>query len=280
MLAKAIGLLAFLVSILLCPAAVAGSDLSCGQYAAGGQICTIWVGSNPETRQTADSPEGAEVPLATTIDGFRCRPETLFDPQPARTLPVWEGHLNGAIYRCLSIGTGQTSVPAVLSIWLASPPAVPDAEGLARTAVSQMGLRAITIGIVPEPLPGRVGIIGLPTWMWVDNPTETTLGPISRTASAGGYSVTAIARVSRIVWSMGDGTSVTCTGPGTRYEDRFGKTPSPTCGHRYSRQGTYTVRATSYWDVTWSGVGRSGHLTLDLTSATTITMGEIQVLAQ
>ena len=143
-----------------------------------------------------------------------------------------------------------------------------------------MGLRAITIGIVPEPLPGRVGIIGLPTWMWVDNPTETTLGPISRTASAGGYSVTAIARVSRIVWSMGDGTSVTCTGPGTRYEDRFGKTPSPTCGHRYSRQGTYTVRATSYWDVTWSGVGRSGHLTLDLTSATTITMGEIQVLAQ
>ncbi|MHB1009870.1 MAG: hypothetical protein ACYC1E_11675, partial [Propionibacteriaceae bacterium] len=116
----------------------------------------------------------------------------------------------------------------MLSIWLASPPAVPDAQALARTAVAQMGLQAISIGIVPEPLPGRVGIIGLPTWMWVDHPTETTMGPISRTATAGGHSVTATARVTRIVWSMGDGSTVTCTGPGTRYEDRYGKSLSPT----------------------------------------------------
>ncbi|HET7724364.1 MAG TPA: hypothetical protein VFK68_06970, partial [Propionibacteriaceae bacterium] len=194
--------------------------------------------------------------------------------------PLWEGHTDGAIYNCYTIGTGQTSVPAVLSIWLAAPPAAPDAEALARAAVTQMNLQAITIGIVPEPLPGRIGLVGLPTWMWVENPGETTMGPISRTASTDGYSVTATARVTRIVWAMGDGSTVTCAGPGTRYEDRYGKNASPTCGHRYTHQGTYTVRATSYWDVTWTGLGQSGHIPLDLTSTATITMGEIQVLAQ
>jgi hypothetical protein len=201
-------------------------------------------------------------------------------PQPAKTSPVWEGHLDGAIYRCMTIGTGQTSVPAVLSIWLAAPPAGPDMEALARAAVAQMGLQAITIGIVPEPLPGRVGIVGLPTWMWVDHPTATTMGPISRTATAGAYSVTATARVSRIAWDMGDGSTVTCTGAGTPYEDRYGKTASPTCGYRYTRQGTYTVRATSYWGISWTGLGQSGTLSLDLTSTATLTMGEIQVLSQ
>lgn len=201
-------------------------------------------------------------------------------PQPQKRDPVWEGHSDGAIYNCYTIGTGQTSVPAVLSIWLAAPPAAPDLEALARGAVSQMGLQAIRIGIVPEPLPGRVGIIGLPTWMWVEQPSDSTMGPISRTATAGGYSVSATAHVTHIEWAMGDGSTVTCTGPGTRYEDRYGKTASPTCGYRYSRQGTYTVRATAYWDISWTGPGQSGALSLDLASTATIVMGEIQVLSQ
>jgi hypothetical protein len=167
----------------------------------------------------------------------------------------------------------------MLRVW-AETPAAPDGEALAHAAVAQMGLQAITIGIVPEPLPGRVGIVGLPTWMWVDHPTATTMGPTSRTATAGGYSVTATARVSRIAWDMGDGSTVTCTGAGTPYEDRYGKTASPTCGYRYTRQGTYTVRATSYWDISWTGPGQSGTLSLDLASTATIVMGEIQVLSQ
>ena len=77
---------------------------------------------------------------------------------------------------------------------------------------------------------------------------------------------------------MGDGSTVTCTGPGTRYEDRYGKSPSPTCGYRYTKQGEYTVRATSYWEVAWNGIGRSGTIPLTFTSTATITMGEVQVL--
>ncbi len=65
-----------------------------------------------------------------------------------------------------------------------------------------------------------------------------------------------------------------------RYEGRFGKTPSPTCGYTYTRQGVYTVTATSYWEVAWTGMGRSGVIPLNFSSSVSITMGEIQVVSR
>lgn len=143
-----------------------------------------------------------------------------------------------------------------------------------------MRLKAITPGIVPESGAGSIGIIGMPTWMWVENPTENTWGPITRSASAGGYTVVAVAKVNKIAWNMGDGFQVVCTSKGTPYADSYGKRSSPDCGHTYTRQGRYTVSATSYWRVTWSGIGQSGVIPLDFTRSTNITMGEAQVLSQ
>jgi hypothetical protein len=114
--------------------------------------------------------------------------------------------------------------------------------------------------------PGSVGIVGLPTWMWVADPGQHTWGPITRTASSAGYGVTATAKVQRVVWAMGDGNTVTCTKRGTPYADSFGKRASPDCGYTYTRQGTYTVRATSYWRVIWAGIGQSGTIAAPLSS--------------
>jgi hypothetical protein len=170
------------------------------------------------------------------------------------------------------------------SLWSAAPPAgpaaAPDPRVLAQQAIALMRLRAINIGIVPEPLAGSVGIIGMPTWMWAQNPSLSTWGPVTNSASAGAFTVTATATVDRVVWAMGDGSTVTCTGAGTAYQDSFGKKSSPTCGHTYTRQGTYTVRATSFWTVQWAGVGQSGTIPLNFTATTNITMGEAQVLTQ
>ena len=102
--------------------------------------------------------------------------------------PIWAGHYpEGAIYTCYNpfiTGTGY-------SFWAAAPagaapPPPPDPAVLARQAVAAMNLQAVTIGIVPEPLPGRVGLIGLPTWMWVLAPAANTMGPVTKSASAGG----------------------------------------------------------------------------------------------
>ena len=81
---------------------------------------------------------------------------------------------------------------------------------------------------------------------------------------------------------MGDGTTVTCTGPdaaGTPYHDAYDLTPSPTCGHIYQKQGNpHTITATSHWTVDWTGAGQSSTIPIDVTATTTRIIGELQAI--
>ena len=201
----------------------------------------------------------------------------LTNPQPPATAPAWEGHTDGAIYDCSLPRSGGFG-GLQYRFWSATAPAGPDPVVLAQQAIASMNLRPISIGIVPEDRPGSVGLVGMPVWLWASSPDAQSWGPITRSASASGVTVTATAKVQRVRWQMGDGAVVVCAGPGTAYEDRFGKTDSPTCGYTYSKQGTYTVRAESQWSVAWSGMGQSGTIPVTLNQATTITVGELQVL--
>jgi len=235
-------------------------------------------------RKSALSPMVLRLRVETVVrGGAMTSPATSPWLTPSRRSQIHPGrHIDGAIYTCYSplIVAGTP----LYSLWSATPPAgpvaPPDPRVLAQQAIALMRLRAINIGIVPEPRAGSVGIIGMPTWMWAQNPSQRTWGPVTKSASAGAFTVTATARVDHVVWAMGDGSTVACTGPGTAYQDSFGKTSSPTCGHTYTRQGTYAVRATSYWTVQWAGVGQSGTIPMDFTQTTNITMGEAQVLTQ
>jgi hypothetical protein len=135
------------------------------------------------------------------------------------------------------------------------------------------------MGMVPEDKPGYVGLVGMPVWMWVDTPDAHTYGPASNTASDGSVTVTIIAKVARTLWEMGDGRSVTCATAGTPYQDSNGKQHSPDCGYSYSKQGTYTIRATTTWDIAWTAnTGQSGTIPLTLTATRSVVIGEVQVL--
>lgn len=195
--------------------------------------------------------------------------------------PIWQGHHpEGAIYSCYNpFIEGTRNYDFWAAAQPAGPAAPPDPRVLAERAVAEMGLRAITIGLVPEPDAGKVGLVGVPNWMWVEEPSENTYGPITRTATAGAYSVTATAKVSKVAWDMGDGQVIACDA-GTPYQDSHGLSSSPTCGHTYTRQGEYTVRATSSWVITWAGIGQSGTIPVDLTQTAQVTIGEAQVLKQ
>lgn len=200
-------------------------------------------------------------------------------PQPPQTAAVWSGNTTGAIYECS--GSAIWAGPGSYFFWSATAPgAVPDPRVLAQQAVTQMRLRAIAIGMAPEPTAGSVGLVGLPIWLWVKSPDASTWGPNSKTASAGGYSVTATGRVTRVVWSMGDGQTVACASPGTSYADSFGVAPPPDCGYRYGKQGTYTVSATSYWTINWAGIGQSGVINQTYTSSVVVTIGELQTVVK
>ncbi|SCE66678.1 hypothetical protein GA0074695_0159 [Micromonospora viridifaciens] len=134
--------------------------------------------------------------------------------------------------------------------------APPDPEELARRALASIRLLPPEIAVAPERSKGP-GLVGLPVWMWAGR-GESYFGPLRASASDRGLTVWIEARVTRVVWDMGDGTpGITCTGPGTPYDangPRAGRT-SPDCGyHRgYARADTYQVRATTHWTVRWWG---------------------------
>ena len=253
--------------------------------------CLVWV-TVPAKLTKPDRPQYQRGPatvcrsggktIPCTKDGgfwlikYECYAKRVKNPPP-KSHPAWEGHKRGALYTCTYPGD---PVDTGVVIWLPTAPNLPppDPELLAQSAVAAMDLQAIKIGIVPEDKPGRVGLVGLPTWMWVADRGPSTWGPITRSASERGYSVSATARVERVVWAMGDGEVVVCRKPGIPYAARFGERSSPECGYRYTEQGRYTVQAASYWLVTWRGMGQSGEIRFQLTSQTRIAVGELQLI--
>jgi hypothetical protein len=138
----------------------------------------------------------------------------------------------------------------------------PDREALVRQAVGRLSLPSPVIGMSPEA--GFAQVVGVPTWLWIGGVGWRS---VSKTVRVPGLFVTASAVPQRVVWSMGDGGTVTCRGSGTLYSSRFpADERSPDCGYVYPRSsagqsgGTFRVSATVMWDVVWRGGGRSGRI--------------------
>lgn len=247
-----------------------------------GQVVCTWQGNNVECSKNGWWYNGA---------GCYYKADPSIDPEDFNYLPDWQPGGTVYMYYCLP-GTDASFE----LMWLPNPPpgygggAGVNPRDLADEAIDEMNLSAFTIGIVPKPGARNMGLVGMPTWMWAANPADNVTGPISITVSAGGVSVTATATLDRVEWSMGDGTTVTCAGraaKGTPYSAGHGRQDSPTCGHRYTKtsgdqpDNAYTVTATSYWVVNWSGAGQSGAINVPaLSSNTQIRVGEVQVLQQ
>ncbi|MDF2258385.1 hypothetical protein [Streptantibioticus ferralitis] len=165
------------------------------------------------------------------------------------------------VYKC----TGQGVHDAVYRppVWIQNGPqgggpARPSPAQLAQVARNQLGLPSPRI----EANPAGEQLVNLPTWLWLD---RGSWGPVSATASVPGVSVTATARPTSVTWTMGDGRTVTCKGPGTPFSASGSpKSSSPTCGYTYRSSSAgqpgqaYAVSATVHWTVTWSGAGQAG----------------------
>jgi hypothetical protein len=138
-------------------------------------------------------------------------------------------------------------------------PVLPAPQVLAQLAVKYLRLPDPVIR--SSPAPGALQLTRLPVWLWV---AADAWQPQSKTAQVPGESVTATATPVSAAWSMGDGTTVTCTGPGTPYGDGNPAAASPTCGHTYGQSsagqpaGAYPVTVTITWDITWAGAGGAG----------------------
>jgi hypothetical protein len=214
-------------------------------------------------------------------DGCYWQVETGYSPPAWDTADQHPGQM-GAWYDTTCVGVHGTGGGLV---WLPTGPAgrgappPPPPVVLAAQARNQLTLPGP--GIDANPAPDRDQMVSVPTWLWL-----TGWRPVSATAAVPGESVTATATPTRVVWSMGDGTTVVCHGPGTPY--RSGDDPhssSPDCGHTYRTSSAgqpgdaYPVTATVTWAITWSGGGQRGSLpALTSSSSTTFRVAESQAL--
>jgi len=137
--------------------------------------------------------------------------------------------------------------------------ALPEPGTLARLVVRY--LRLPDPVIESSPAPGALQLVRLPVWLWV---APAAWQPRSQTAQVPGESVTATATPVLAAWSMGDGSTVTCHGPGTPYGGGSPAAASPTCGYTYQESsagqpgGAFRVTVTVTWDITWKATGGAG----------------------
>lgn len=160
-------------------------------------------------------------------------------------------------------------------------PVVPVPAVLAQQAVSQLAIPKLSISASPSTAADQ--LVGLPTWLWLD---EGDWHPITATAAVPGESVTATATPISVTWSLGDGTTIVCQGPGTPYTAADApNAPSPTCGHTYATSSAgqpnnaFVVTATVSWTVAWAGGGQTGTVpTLNNAATTALRVADVEAL--
>jgi hypothetical protein len=137
---------------------------------------------------------------------------------------------------------------------------------------------------VPRFNPPGSQLVGLPTWLWVENLWFQQ----SATASVGGVSATVHAVPVGVDWNTGDGSQVLCD-RGVPYDRaRSARSQSSACTHVFQRSsadqrsGTYRMRATQRWVAWWnSSTGGGGSLgMLSRSTESDIRVIEMQALVR
>src|SRR6266508_54030 len=285
------------------PAMAEEGAATCVRYDRDG-VCTFWAkrndttggepGGTKKTQTVTKSASscmwhGQKVPCSTSEGWYDAASGCYLSLQPDK--PVIGPDPSTADptilkYRCALIIIVIDGKPVTEAIFRsifrrkgAATPAI-DPRVAARAVVARMSMKPIAIGLVPRP--GRTGYVNLPVWMWVADPGPETTGPLTVTKAEQGLSITATATLDRIVWDMGDGSTVTC-GAGTPYVETEQVEDSPDCGYRYQATskhvpgGRYTVTATSYWNVHWTGGGTEGDINgLDFGQSVRVPIGELR----
>lgn len=264
----AVGIAGALVLATAARALAGGVDSQCDPTT---QSCTISVTipgqpptanpGNPGSGGGSGGGQGGADPSPSPSGSFfstpcTYRPDPEYQP-PAGADPHPTGSGGWYLMTCPdALKPTGVAITSTTVVWLSAPPAVtgPSPAQLAAQAKSLLRLTTPVIGSSPKP--GEPDLVGLNLWAWV---ASSAWSAQSATASAGGLSVTATAIPSYATWDFGDGTVITCQGPGTVYQPSDGENPlSPTCGHDYRESGAFTETVTVHWAVAWAGAGQSG----------------------
>ncbi len=137
----------------------------------------------------------------------------------------------------------------------------PDPAVLVENARRRMLIPLPQARFSPDPSTGAPQIVGVETWLWVDEATSSDLSVRACVPGAPAYACVVLnATFLDAGFDMGDGTpELTCSGAGRRYNtdaSHESQADDQHCGHVYERAdpggSTNHVVTTTFWRVTWS----------------------------
>lgn len=268
-----VGCIAVVVAVFISPAvAWAGSwGVSGGNTVRVGVSAPSSSSSAPQGGNTSHHGPSHADPKGTNTGGSATPPQmctltplsalTSQSLAPGGPIPGQWYFVNCGAYAVLGPGAGLVWVPIN-----GAPPGAPaNPLALAQQAEDSIRLPGPTI----HSNPANSSVVNVSTWLWVD---PSAWQPLAASATAGGITATAVAIPSSVSWSMGDGGTVVCDGPGTPYDTSKPAGEQHTdCSYTYRQSsvgqpspdgdpngGAYPVTATITWGVAWSVTGAPG----------------------
>jgi hypothetical protein len=293
------------------PGGEARADVQCTSRDSTTGVCLVQAGGDavPLTGGSSSSESGpvtcwspavGEVPCQTEYgwwdNGRKCYLDQAYDLSrvtdpaavPSQYGRFYDQHgLTGVVMFCATPYILNPPRLMTTMTWFPSPPApLPDPLVLAEQAVAKMGLEGPEMGVWPgdwyDLNPKAWGAVRIPVWFWAKDAKPGVSGVATASASSGGQTVIAQARLSSVTWSDDAGHRVVC-GLGSvphAWNETAWESPSG-CGWTYDKEGDYTVTAVTRIRVDWSGYGRSGVIDLTFTAPShTLRIGEIQVVVR
>lgn len=222
-------------------------------------------------------------------------------PQPTANDPEWADEIeSGAtIYECTpheggddddddNGGGGEIELRAHIG---PTPTVIGNSEDerrdLLQTALA-MRFEALFIGMAPTPdlIAGqprgsgnRMGIVGMPVWMWARETPFTPWEVTTTDFDDGDY--WARAKVVHTTWDMGDGSGqIRCTREQMKEYHTWMADRTPECGHTYTKPGRYHINMWTTFRVTWNDVNGEGGEFITIRRSMYARIGESQVVNQ
>lgn len=264
----------FLPQAAFAPSAAAESTCPRGQH---------WVAN------TSVGAKGNDVYGAFTTHGGSCQPNRPVGGHKGSTgsSKAKERSLINCLLQGISgseIDGGFLTIEAPRSVSCPDPMAVAnsrtiDVSALARSLIVRLRLPDANPRFGPDPNNNewKMLAVGFPVWLWTDGPRHK-----ETTASAYGITFRLSADLANTTFKTGDGGQVTCAAMTPYSSSVKAGSPSPTCGHVYTKpslpKGAYSVTATPLWRIRWSAEGFSGTLTTSYSDSSQIRIGELQAL--
>jgi hypothetical protein len=264
------------------PAAFAGDPTSGGSVNSGGATATAGNGGNGPPVSSAGGGNGgvgggSDCSYVPSYSG-EYGPPSVFDPNADNGQP---GQWYDVV--CNTVYTNRVFVPA------GSVPAGPvvNPVQLAQEALASAPFKPLQVVMSP---PASREAVYFPVFLSLSSGFST----VTASASAGGVTSTVSIVPRSVTWSMGDGNSVTCTGPGVPFVPSLPfnsqLTPSglPPCGYKYGASSAnspgqaFQMTVIVHYTASWTVVGAAGGGVLppvDRSVTLPVTVGEIQVLS-